>query len=141
MYESNGVEEIGSWNEPLQVQTMVNQLEPPPSGSIADAFANMLDTAKRAAAAAQAAAQADIQAEAEGRQPPSELDPTYSVSIGSETETPYVMAGGGLAEAIEGGLPGDLAARLGLPRRAATWLIGVGVAIGLAQAVRFGSEV
>ena len=47
---------------------------------------------------------------------------------------------GELAGTIEQGLPGDLVAKVGLPRAVAPWIIGVAVAVGLAQAVRFAAE-
>ena len=54
--------------------------------------------------------------------------------------SPEPADGGELATTIEQGLPGDLVARVGLPRQVAPWIIGVAVAIGLAQAVRFAAE-
>ena len=132
-----------------------------------DMTRRLLERASADAQRAREAIAADIEAVERGEERPSYADPTIEVRIGHEVDeplpvgaptppivgtlppgglppgTPVLQAGavpGGFADQIAAGPAGDLAERVGIPRRAAPYIIGLALTIGLAQAVKLGGD-
>lgn len=111
----------------------------------------ILDFAQQATQAAQAAAAADVEAVATGAPRPSDLDTTYAVQVGSELTTGEPLS---QAEALQlvadepapsappigasiaAGRAGDIAESLGIPRGAAPYILGGGLLLLLAEAIK-----